>query len=167
MPRVIIVMGVSGSGKSTVGALLASRNQGMFFDADDFHPEENIRKMASGVPLDDEDRAPWLERLRKEVIDAVPGGGFAVLACSALKKSYREQLGVGTPGVDLVYLEGGADLLNKRLKSRSSHYMKAGMLESQLATLEEPGPAEGFTVGIDASVEEILTCIKVACGLGP
>ena len=164
-PRVVIVMGVAGSGKSTVGALLASRNGGTFHDADDFHPPANVAKMASGTPLDDADRAPWLARLRKEVIDATPAGNFSVLACSALKRIYREQLGVGTHGVTLVYLKGTPATLAERLAGRSGHYMKPGMLNSQLATLEEPGPDEGLTVEIDGSPAEIATTIETAPGL--
>ncbi len=163
--RLIIVMGVAGSGKSTIGALLASRNGGCFHDADDFHPPANLAKMAAGVPLDDSDRAPWLERLRQEVSDVAPVGGLSVLACSALKKNYRQQLGGGTSGVALVYLKGDAATLTTRLAARPNHYMKAGMLESQLAILEEPSPAEGVTVGIDAPVEEILVAIEAALNL--
>lgn len=164
-PRVVIVMGVAGCGKSTIGALLASRNGGSFHDADDFHLLANIAKMAAGVPLDDGDRAPWLERLRQEVIDPAPAGGLTVLACSALKRIYRDQLAVGTSGVALVYLKGDAATLTSRLAARPNHYMKAGMLESQLAILEEPAPAEGFTVGIDFPVEEIVETLETALDL--
>lgn len=164
-PRVVVVMGVAGCGKSTVGALLALENGGRFYDADDFHPPANIRKMAAGLPLDDADRAPWLERLRMEVIDATPADGFTVLACSALKRIYRQHLGVGTHDVALVYLQGDADLLKKRLKKRSNHYMKAGMLASQLAVLEEPTSEEGFTTSIGAPVEEIVFAIETALDL--
>jgi gluconokinase len=159
MPRVVVVMGVAGCGKSTVGALLASAYGGSFHDADEFHPLVNIAKMAAGLPLNDSDRAPWLERLRREVIDAAPAGGLSVLACSALKEVYRERLGVGTSGVGLVYLKGDAAILTNRLAARSGHYMKAGMLESQLAILEEPLATEGFSVGIDSSVGEIVAAI--------
>ena len=165
--RVIIVMGVAGCGKSTIGELLAARNRGSFHDADDFHPPANIAKMAAGVPLDDSDRAPWLKRLREDVVDAAPASGLAVLACSALKKIYREQLGVGTSGVALVYLKGDAITLATRLAARPNHYMKAGMLESQLAILQEPSPAEGVTVGIDSSVKEIVAAIEMALDLHP
>jgi gluconokinase len=164
-PRVVIVMGVAGSGKSTVGELLALRHGGCFHDADHFHPPANIRKMAAGIPLDDADRMPWLMRLRREVVDATPAGGFAVLACSALKKAYRTLLGVGTPGVVLVYLKGDPDTLAERLAKRSGHYMKAGMLESQLAALEEPSPAEGQTFGIEATAGEIVAAIENRLGL--
>ena len=164
-PRVIIVMGVAGSGKSTIGALLASSNGGQFHDADDFHPPENILKMASGIPLDDADRAPWLARLRREVIDAAPAGKLTVLACSALKRIYRHQLGVGTGGVVLVHLKGDPATLADRLAGRSEHYMKAGMLESQLAVLEEPSPDEGLTVDIASPADEIVATIEAALGL--
>jgi gluconokinase len=165
-PRVVIVMGVAGCGKSTIGALLAARNGGVFFDADDFHPAANIDKMASGIPLDDGDRKPWLARLRSEVIDAAAAGLFTVLACSALKKSYRQQLGVGTPGVNLIYLKGEAALLAGRLAGRAGHYMKAGMLESQLATLEEPSPAEGIHIGIESGPGEIVADMEQVLGMG-
>jgi len=161
-PRVVIIMGVAGSGKSTIGELLALRNGGNFYDADSFHPPENIAKMASGHPLDDNDRAPWLARLRTEVVDATPPGGFSVLACSALKRTYRKLLGVGTDGVVLVYLHGTPEILAARLAGRTGHFMKPGMLESQLATLEEPTPDEGFTVSIDGTVDEILSSIEMA-----
>ena len=164
-PRVIILMGVAGCGKSTIGAMLAARNGGSFHDADDFHPPANIAKMAAGQPLDDHDRAPWLERLRREVIDTVPTAGLAVLACSALKKVYREQLGVGTPGVALVYLKGNAATLTSRLAARPNHYMKAGMLESQLAILEEPSSTEGISVGVESSCEEIVAAIEAALNM--
>lgn len=160
----VVVMGVAGSGKTTVGELLAARNGGEFYDADDFHPPANIAKMASSIPLDDDDRAPWLARLREEVIDRTEAGALAVLACSALKKAYREQLGVGKRGVALAYLRGNPATLAERLASRSGHYMKAGMLASQLAVLEEPLPDEGITVVIDGSVGEIVTAIESSLG---
>lgn len=164
-PRIILLMGVAGCGKSTVGALLAVGNGGVFHDADNFHPPANLAKMAAGSPLDDADRAPWLARLREEVVDRAPSGNFTVLACSALKKRYREQLGVGTPGVALVYLKGAPALLASRLSGRVNHFMKAGMLDSQLATLEEPAPDEALTVSIDAPAGEIVSAIEAALGL--
>lgn len=164
-PRVIVVMGVSGSGKSTVGAALATKHGGKFFDADDFHSAANIAKMAAGHPLDDADRRPWLAELRAKVIDPAPSGGLTVLACSALKKSYREHLGIGANGVALVYLQGAPTLLLQRMQHRHGHYMKAGMLDSQLATLEPPTAEEGATVSVDQSVEETVSAIDQVCGL--
>ncbi len=165
-PRVIIVMGVAGSGKTTIGEELAARHGGEFHDADAFHPPENVAKMAAGHPLNDADRAPWLTRLWREVVDATPRGKLCVLACSALKRAYREKLGVGiTDDVALVYLKGDAITLTERIEARAGHFMKSGMLESQLATLEEPGPEEGITVDISGTVNEIVDEIGAALGL--
>lgn len=164
-PRVVVVMGVSGSGKTTVGVALATKSGGKFFDADDFHSHANIKKMATGHPLNDADRRPWLADLRAKVIDAAPPDALTVLACSALKKSYRKELGIGANGVVLVYLQGSANLLLLRLQHRHGHYMKPEMLASQLATLEAPTPDEGITVSVDQPVEEILAEINRACGL--
>jgi gluconokinase len=161
--RLLVLMGVSGSGKTTVGQCLAARNNAAFFDADDFHPPANVEKMAAGMPLDDHDRAPWLARLRREVIDAVPPGGLAVLACSALKRAYRLQLGVGANGVALVYLQADPRVLERRIESRAGHFMKAGMLASQLAALEPPDADEGVTV--EAREGEEATAIAIESAL--
>jgi gluconokinase len=161
-PRVIIVMGVAGSGKSTIGAALADAVHGEFHDADDFHPAANIAKMAAGHPLDDADRAPWLATLRREVIDAAPAGTPTVLACSALKRAYRDELGVGTSGVALVYLEGSSETLTRRLSDRHGHFMRPEMLASQLASLEAPSPGEGLTISIVQPVDEIVRKIRSA-----
>ncbi len=164
-PRVIIVMGVSGSGKSTVAAALAREFGGTFFDADNFHSAANIAKMAAGIPLDDADRTPWLADLRAKVIDPAPRGGLTVLACSALKRVYRQQLDSGHDDVVLVYLKGSEELLTERLQHRHGHYMKTDMLTSQLDALEPPTPDEGITVAIDPPVPEIVATIAAACGL--
>lgn len=164
-PRVVIVMGVSGSGKSTIGEQLAIRHHGKFFDADDFHPAANVAKMAAGHPLDDADRRPWLERLRTEVIDRAPEERLTVLACSALKQSYRRTLDVGHDGVVLVYLKGDRKTLEMRMDHREHHYMKSNLLDSQLATLEEPAPDEALTVSIDPPPAEIIATIERALGL--
>lgn len=164
--RVIIIMGVAGSGKSTVGEHLARRLGGRFFDADVFHPPLNIAKMASGQALNDQDRAPWLKRMRDEIVDPAAPGTLTLLACSALKADYRKQLGVGKPGVALVYLKGGVGVLQERLDGREGHFMKAGMLASQLATLEEPTESEGITVSIEGSPDGITDEICEKLGLG-
>lgn len=161
-PRVVVLMGVAGAGKTTIGKVLANQMAGRFYDADDFHSAVNLAKMAAGVPLGDEDRWPWLERMRKEVIDAAPADRFTVLACSALKRSYREALGVGTSGVVLVYLKVAEVTLRRRLEQRGNHFMKPGMLASQLAALEEPSVDEGLTVEVCAAVEKTVAMIVEA-----
>jgi carbohydrate kinase (thermoresistant glucokinase family) len=147
-PLVVVVTGVSGSGKSTVGAALAERLGWAFFDGDDFHPQANVDKMRRGIALDDTDRAPWLERLHDLVRTRVDMGAPAVLACSALKRSYRAALRVGLPHdvVRFVHLDVDAETLAARLGGRRGHYMPASLLASQLATLEVPTPAEALVV---------------------
>src|ERR1700730_13914145 len=129
-------MGVSGSGKTTVGQLLASPLGWEFADGDDYHPAANVVKMRNGIPLTDADRAPWLETLRALIADWIDAGKNAVLACSALKRAYRESLRVA-PEVQVVYLRGTPQLLRERLRARVGHFMTEQMLESQLAALEE------------------------------
>ena len=133
---IVIVMGVSGSGKSTVGALLAQRLGAEFLDADEFHPPANVAKMAAGVPLTDADRRPWLERLNAELKKRKD----AVLACSALKESYRAILAAGID-CRFVHLRGQIELIRARMENRSHRYMPASLLESQFATLEPPAGA--------------------------
>ena len=157
--RVIILMGVAGTGKSAVGAALAAKLGGEFYDADDYHPASNIEMMKSGRPLGDAERAPWLERLRREVVDATPYGSLAVLACSALKKKYRDRLGVDTDGVALVHLHTAPDVLLERLVQRPNHFMKEEMLASQLADLEPPCCDEGITVENDRSLDLVVDSI--------
>ena len=137
----IVVMGVSGCGKSTVGQALARSLNWPFFDADDFHPPANIQKMSSGIPLDDVDRQPWLERLRDLLAAEHQAGRSAVLACSALKERYRMVLRAGAPDVRFVHLEGTVEDIQMLMSRRSGHFMKPGMLASQFATLEEPRDA--------------------------
>ena len=134
---VIVVMGVAASGKTTVGHMLAEDLGWTFYDADDFHPRANVEKMSHGIPLDDEDRRPWLERLRELIKECLSLGRDAVLACSALKESYRESLLVDER-VKFAYLEADRALIRERLTERSGHFMKAEMLDSQFAALEEP-----------------------------
>jgi gluconokinase len=134
---IVIVMGVAGVGKSTVGSLLATDLGWLFADADTYHSPENVKKMASGVPLTDADREPWLRVLRQAIESWIAHGKNVVLACSALKESYRNILAAG-PEVKFVYLKGPLLLLEERIRQRSGHYMKGELLESQFETLEEP-----------------------------
>jgi gluconokinase len=159
---VIVLMGVAGSGKTTVGTLLARELGWRFYDADDFHPRANVEKMARGVPLDDADRLPWLEVLRGLIGGCLERGEGAVLACSALKESYREHLLVDDR-VKLVYLKGDFALIQERLEGRRGHYMKPGMLGSQFAALEEPGQA--LQVDVASPPEEIVKTIRSRFGV--
>ncbi len=138
-PAPVVVMGVSGSGKSTVGAALAQRLRVPFIDADTLHPAANIAKMAAGEPLDDDDRYPWLERVGEWLAAQRDG---AVVSCSALKRKYRDQLRAHCPGVEFVHLSGSAELIGGRLATRTDHFMPAALLRSQLDTLEPLGPDE-------------------------
>lgn len=159
---VIILMGVTGSGKTTIGRLLARELGWPFHDADDFHSEANVEKMARGVPLDDRDRAPWLAALRELVRLRVENGENTVLACSALKESYRDLLLVDED-VKLIYLKGDDDLIRERLGSRQGHFMKAAMLDSQFAALEEPERA--LSVDISQPPQEIVKAIRDGLGV--
>lgn len=155
--KIIVVMGVSGSGKTTVGSLLAQKLGWQFFDADDFYPRENREKMANGVPLTDEDRAGWLTGLRDLVRERVKMGDPCVLACSALKQRYRDILAVDEK-VRFAYLHGSYDQVETRLKRRKGHYMTVQLLQSQFEALEEP--REAVIVDISHSPEEIVDIIR-------
>jgi gluconokinase len=157
---VIVLMGVSGSGKTSVGVLLASALGGDFVEGDDYHPPANVEKMRQGIPLDDADRRPWLETLAAEIGRWLEAGRTVVLACSALKRSYRAILRGGRAGVRFVHLKGNAALIRARLAQRSGHYMPASLLDSQLATLEEP--LDAIVVDIDATPEQIAAEIESA-----
>jgi gluconokinase len=137
-----LVMGVSACGKSTVGRLLAQARGVVFLDADDFHPPQNVARMAAGLALTDTDRQGWLEALSARLAQAHAAGEGLVLACSALKRSYREVLRRGAPMLKLVFLHGSRELLAARIAARTDHYMPASLLDSQLATLEPPQPGE-------------------------
>ena len=152
-PRFFIVMGVSGTGKTSVGKSLAEHLGWDFYDADDFHPPTNISKMANGIPLDDSDRAPWLASLNELISSSLKADHPGVLACSALKERYRQQLMNGNEGVGLVYLKSSYDLIWSRMIVRKDHFMKPQMLQSQFDTLEEP--ANALTIDISGSVDEI------------
>lgn len=159
MSQTFIIMGVSGCGKSTVGQALADALDCPFYDGDDFHPPENVAKMASGNPLNDDDRAPWLAALHDLLLAHAQKGETAVLACSALKKKYREQLRSGNDTVVFVYLQGDFDLIWERMQMRQNHYMKAEMLQSQFDTLEVPGEQEALILPITRSVEDMVDTI--------
>ncbi len=154
---IYIVMGVSGCGKSTIGERLGKELSLPFYDADDFHPIENITKMASGKPLNDADRAPWLQLLAEKIVEWEAKGG-AVIACSALKQAYRDTLTSTTEDmVKFVFLEGSKAVLHARLTSRESHFMPNTLLDSQLSTLEVPH--EAIKVSIENSIEQIISLI--------
>lgn len=155
-------MGVSGAGKTTAGRLLATELGWDFADADDYHSAANVEKMRNGIPLTDADRAPWLETLRKMIADAIRAGKNIVLACSALKRSYRDSLRVG-PEVRFVYLKVSPPVLHERLHARCGHYMNEQMLASQLATLEEPQHA--LVIDASPSPGEIVRNIRAALSL--
>jgi gluconokinase len=159
---IVIVMGVVGAGKTTVGSLLAQALGWQFADADDYHSPENKEKIHRGIPLTDADRKPWLERLHQQIADWISASKNAVLACSALKRKYREELQV-EPDVKFVYLKGDAALIDSRLQARTGHFADDRILASQLADLEEP--EDTVTVVIDQTPPQIVAAIRQKLGL--
>jgi gluconokinase len=156
-PCALIVMGVSGSGKSTVAEKLAERLGWTYEDGDSFHPASNVAKMKAGQPLTDEDRWPWLRAISDEIDRVCKTGHHAVIACSALKRAYRDVLVHGRNDVRIVFLNGAQHLVASRLALRKDHFMPAGLLDSQFATLEPPGTDENpVTVSIDPPVDAIV-----------
>ena len=167
-PCALIVMGVSGSGKSTIAAKLAERLRWTFEDGDRFHPASNVAKMRAGHPLTDEDRWPWLQAIADEIDRVCRAGQHAVIACSALKRTYRDILVHGRTDVRMVFLNGTQELIASRLAQRKGHFMPPGLLASQFSTLEPPDGSENpITVSIDASVDAIVDDIVRQLNLTP
>lgn len=160
---IVLIMGVVGSGKTTVGRLLAEQLNWEFADADEFHPASNVEKIRRGIPLTDDDRWPWLQALGEAITRWISEGRNVVLACSALKRAYRRELDVG-PEVRFVYLKGSADLIAGRLRSRQGHFADDKILASQFADLEEPEGA--VTVDIAAPPPQIVAEVRKKLGLG-
>lgn len=164
----VVVMGVAGSGKTTIGEKLAERLGWPYQDADKFHPAANVQKMSAGHPLTDEDRWPWLRAIADEIDRVCSRAGHVVIGCSALKRAYRDVLVHDRDDVRIVYLDGSQELIARRLKARKGHFMPPALLDSQFSTLQPPGPDEHpVTVSIDASVEAIVGAImrKLAADL--
>jgi gluconokinase len=168
IPCALVVMGVSGSGKSTIADKLAARLGWSYEDGDKFHPASNVAKMSAGHPLTDEDRWPWLQAIADEIDRVCKAGGHVVIACSALKRAYRDILVHGRDDVRIIYLDGTEQLIADRLARRKGHFMPAGLLASQFRTLEPPAANENaITVSIDASVDAIVDDIIRQTGLSP
>lgn len=157
----IIVMGVSGTGKSSVGTALANALQAKFIDGDDLHPRQNITKMASGQALNDDDRLPWLGRLSDVIFSLEQKNESGVLVCSALKKSYRDRLREGNQNVHFIWLNGDYDCVLDRIKRRKGHFMPEALLKSQFAALEAPGAEERDVIPVDIS--PALSTIVTRC----
>ncbi|UYA62262.1 Gluconokinase [Pectobacterium sp. F1-1] len=167
--RSIILMGVSGSGKSSVGAKLGRAIQAKFIDGDDLHPRANIQKMASGTPLNDDDRAPWLERLSDVAYSLAHKNETGIIVCSALKKRYRDRLRAGNEKMVFIYLKGSFELVLERHKARAGHFMPTELLKSQFDALEEPGSDEPdvLKVDIDGSREDVVQrCVEALRAAG-
>jgi gluconokinase len=165
-PSVIVVMGVSGAGKSTIAAMLALRLGWTYEDADWFHPPSNVEKMHAGHPLTDEDRWPWLQGIAAWIGATRDAGGHGVIACSALKRAYRDILVAGRRDVRIVYLKGDRDLIARRVSVRLGHFMPAALIDSQFATLEEPGGDENAIVApIDARPRDVVETIVGKLGV--
>ena len=165
-PVILIVAGVSGSGKTTVGALLAGRLRWPFADADTFHPEANVAKMRAGIPLTDADRQPWLRAITAWMDERIAAGQSAVVTCSALKRAYRDQLLAERPAATMVFLQVSREVLEQRLTSRHGHFFPEKLLDSQLAALEPPVPDERVQVVL-AEGDPAQTAAKIIATLWP
>ncbi len=155
---IVVMMGVSGCGKTTVGRLLAKRLDWAYYEGDAFHPPENIEKMSQGVSLDDVDRGPWLASIKEAIDRCADGASDAVFSCSALRRQYRRTLSADVVDIRFVYLKGDFRTIRDRVKSRDRHYMKANMLESQFSSLEEPDDA--IEMDINNSPQDIVERIE-------
>ncbi|WP_394843925.1 gluconokinase [Pendulispora brunnea] len=165
---IVIVAGVSGSGKTTVGKNLAQRLGCAYGEADEFHPPENIAKMAAGTPLNDDDRKPWLQRIADYADARIAKGESAVVTCSALKRRYRDFLRQGRPALRIVYLNGDRETIAQRLSERKGHFFKEHMLDSQFRDLEPPQADENIVdVSIQGTPDEIVSSIVRALGVNP
>lgn len=166
-PAVIVVMGVASSGKTSLGERLAEKLGWPFRDADSFHPPENVAKMSGGIPLTDEDRKPWLAAIAAWIDDLRASGGNGIVTCSALRRAYRQVIVGNRPDVALVYLKGSRELIGQRMAARQHHFMPPSLLDSQFATLEEPGADEKpLVVQVEASKEAIVAQVVAELGLG-
>ncbi|MBO2456468.1 gluconokinase [Actinomadura violacea] len=167
-PQIILIAGVSGSGKTTVGGMLAERLGWDYAEADAFHSAANIAKMRAGHPLTDADRAPWLRAIAAWIDDRLSSGRPGVVTCSALKRAYRDELAGGRPAVRTVLLDGDRDVIAERMRRRHGHFFGAGLLDSQFADLERPAPDEHvLTVPITDSPEETVDRIIKSLDLEP
>ena len=165
-PAVIVVMGVASSGKTSLGERLSERLGWPFRDADSFHPPENVAKMSAGTPLNDEDRKPWLAAIAAWIDDLRARGAHGVVTCSALKRAYRDVIVGGRPDVALVYLRGSRELIGQRMALRQHHFMPTSLLDSQFATLEEPGADERpLVVSVEAAKDVIESEVIGRLGL--
>ena len=159
---IVIIMGTTGAGKTTVGTLLAAQLNWQFADADTFHPPANIEKMSHGIPLNDADRAPWLEAMRRAILEWIAAGKNVVLACSALKRAYREELRL-SPEVKIIYLKGNYALFAERIRHRHGHFAGEQILAGQFADLEEP--ADAITIDAALPPQQIVFEIRKRLGL--
>jgi gluconokinase len=166
-PPTILLMGVSGSGKTAIGRQLAGRLGLPFLETDDLHAPANVAKMRAGTPLTDADRAPWLHAVAAELGRATRATGGIVVACSALKRAYRDRLRAAVPSLRLIHLTAATDLIRRRLEARAGHFMPAALLDSQLATLEPPGADERpLVVEVSRPIDEIVEEIVAAIATG-
>lgn len=157
---IVLLMGVSGSGKTTVGKVLSHRIGWPFYDSDDFHPLANIEKLRSGIPLTDEDRLPWLEKIHEKMLELDEAGQSGIFGCSALKNSYRELLSAGIKNFFIVHLLGDKELIRTRVTTRQGHFMSPSLIDNQFNTLERPSDA--LELDVQKSAEEIADIIESA-----